>query len=1064
MSLTADQQRAAFAPGSVCVTAGAGTGKTHMLAERYVYHLAEDLSPLQVVAATFTSKAAGELRARIRDRVAGRWPDRPELVAELEVAPISTLHALCTRICQEHPDAAGVPAQFTVLDELEGKLWALDRLDEILDALPGALYAQVPYGLLRAALECCLADPVTAREALAVGADGWPEMIRAEREAALTALMQSEAWREAALTVRRLAGDGADKFEAMRQAAVVALDALSAAVAAGASPEPALEALSQLKINVGSKKAWPEGHLEMAKEAVRELREQVKGALDDGLLTLTLGPADQALEAMLPALGEAFAFAVEKLVTEKTAARVLDFADLEAGALRALANPAVRAYYATRWKAFLIDEFQDTNPVQGQLIAHLTETATLTVVGDVKQSIYGFRRADPTVFEAFSRRIEAAGTPPVVLKASFRTHKALMNGINAVCRPLLGTLAEDLEAARLDAPHAGPHAVTRLMSAEKGVLKPDRQRAEACRLAAEIKALLDSGIEIHDKELGSSRKLAPRDVAVIARTWAPLTLYGEALEAVGLPVALAGGGDLLATREALDGWALIRFLAAPSDNLALAAVLRGPFFALSDRALLKVAQSLPKGAQWYGALAAIPETARAADILHQLLNARRTETPSRVLQLADRLTGYTAVIANLPGATRREADWGGFVAWVRQLEAGGADCFTLARRIRRLLEAEIAVPRPPIEVGDAVALMTVHAAKGLEWPVVVVPDLGKPQPNKGDFVYMDTTLGLALRLTDEEGEALLPAIYTVLRARKRRLDEAEAMRVFYVALTRARDRLLLSAADEKGGLLSSVIEALEAAGVEVTSAPWTAEEAVPPVLPMPKPRDAGARPLLAPVGAGPSELPVTALSDYALCPSKFRYRYIDGHPGTGEGEGLARRVGSLTHVALEFGLTDVESARKHDPTLPLAEVERALALASAFRAHPAFGRFQDPNAEREVAVTLKLGTLRLSGVVDLVGDDYVLDYKTDAVMRPAHHRFQLWAYAKALGKSQAHMAYLAHDHVEDLDGEALGAIAQEAEALLTGIRHGRYVSTPSVEACQHCGFQSVCGEVWKAPS
>jgi hypothetical protein len=206
-----------------------------------------------------------------------------------------------------------------------------------------------------------------------------------------------------------------------------------------------------------------------------------------------------------------------------------------------------------------------------------------------------------------------------------------------------------------------------------------------------------------------------------------------------------------------------------------------------------------------------------------------------LLQLADRLTGYTAVLANLPGAQRREADWRGFVDRVRALEAGGADAFTITRRLKRFQEAEIAVPRPPLEAGDAVSLMTVHAAKGLEWPVVVVPDLGRASIRAAQLTYMDTELGMALKLTDELGEAAPPALYTLLKARQDRREDAEDRRVFYVALTRVRDQLLLTAADEKGGALDYALPGLEAAGLVAEAVPYEAQDAVPPVLPAPVP-------------------------------------------------------------------------------------------------------------------------------------------------------------------------------------------------------------------------------------
>src|SRR5215212_8392960 len=152
VSLTEEQRQAVEAGGSIAVVAGAGTGKTHMLTERYLHHLSEDgYAPLEVVAVTFTNKAADELRTRVRERVQERMPEREDVLAELEAAQISTIHALCARVCQEHPEEAGVPADFTVLDELKGGLWRADRLSDALEELPDEHYGILPYPLMQAA-------------------------------------------------------------------------------------------------------------------------------------------------------------------------------------------------------------------------------------------------------------------------------------------------------------------------------------------------------------------------------------------------------------------------------------------------------------------------------------------------------------------------------------------------------------------------------------------------------------------------------------------------------------------------------------------------------------------------------------------------------------------------------------------------------------------------------------------------------------------------------------------------------------------------------------------------
>ena len=173
MGLTEQQERAAYSPKSVAVTAGAGTGKTHMLSERYRYFLQQGFSPLQIVAVTFTEKAAAELRSRIRSTIATSMGDRPDLLAELEAAQISTFHALAARICREHSTIANVPPDFAVQDELESPIWQADVFADALAQLPSHFYLGIPYSLMREVLQALLADPLTAAQALEKGRNDW---------------------------------------------------------------------------------------------------------------------------------------------------------------------------------------------------------------------------------------------------------------------------------------------------------------------------------------------------------------------------------------------------------------------------------------------------------------------------------------------------------------------------------------------------------------------------------------------------------------------------------------------------------------------------------------------------------------------------------------------------------------------------------------------------------------------------------------------------------------------------------------------------------------------------
>ena len=845
MSLTEEQRRAVDASGSVVVVAGAGTGKTHMLTERYLHHLSEDnLSPLELVAVTFTEKAAEELRSRVRELVRRRLAAREDLLAELEAAQISTIHALCARVCREHPEEAEVPPDFGILDELRGRLWTADRLADAMDDLPEEHYRVVPYPLLQVALESLLSDPLAAEEALVKGPEGWRDLIEEAREGALSAYLEEPALKSARWTLELCEGDDEDRMEQSRRAALSALGELEA----GGNQRSAFESLTSIDLRGGKKKAWSDGELESVKDALRIVRELARSELRRGIVVLEPGPADERLAGALPILRDAFNRARTFLTAAKRRSRVLDFADLEVHALRALEHEEVREYYHERWRAFLVDEFQDTNPVQAELLERLTKVATLTVVGDEKQSIYGFRRADVEVFRRFRDRILSEGGEEVVLATSFRGHSELVGVLNSVFSSVLGERRQDLEANRQEPPHEAPHVRLYAVEAEGRVPKAQLQRMEATHIARQLREMLDQGTGIYDAAASTSRPLRPGDIAILSRVWAPLEIYGDALAADGIPSVHAGGGNLLETREAKDAIALLRFLADPNDDLALVAVLRSPFFAMDDRLLHGLAQEREKGVTWWQLLqeADAPQLDTVKEVLGKLLSKRRLEPATAVLRLADHLTGYTAVIANLPGAERREADWRGFVELVGDLERGSDDTFTVIRWLRQLHEAEAQVPRPPIEAGDAVSLMTIHAAKGLEWPVVVIPDLARAMPSSSGAVAFDPELGVSVDFGEEGGQ---PALHHLIRDKKARLEEDETRRVFYVAPTRARDHLILTCTGLTERLcgLTVLQPGLEIANIPVSSVTFDSRDAQPPELPSPSPAEPAGL-LLAPVG------------------------------------------------------------------------------------------------------------------------------------------------------------------------------------------------------------------------
>ena len=500
--------------------------------------------------------------------------------------------------------------------------------------------------------------------------------------------------------------------------------------------------------------------------------------------------------------------------------RVLCFADLEVYALEALQDERIRREYGDRFQAILVDEFQDTNPTQGKFLRALSQQATLTVVGDEKQSIYSFRRADIQVFQQMRRQIQEEGGEEVALSLCFRTHPRLIEQINTIFRPLLKQLHQSLTSARDEIPETEPDVQVFCLPEAPTWPKAQKRAAEAYRIADLVQGWLNSG------------EVAAGEIAILARANAPLGVYAEALEARGIPIALAGGGSLLETREAKDAMVLLEAVCHPEDDRALVAVLRSPFFALSDRALLLIKQQTDGNSAltWWQRLQQVDWAALDCEaeeipgispvtVLGELRQLAREESPSRLLQQGDRLTGYTAVLANLPSCRRRRlADWRGFREFVRELERGDGSLYSVVRRLQRLRAMEAAIPRLPLDASNAVSLMTIHGSKGLEWKRVILGDLSAKPSARSEGVLFDPEIGLAVRFSDDFEREGKPFLYVYLERLQRQREAQESLRLLYVALTRSRDKLVLTACEPEGGFLEQLQPGLEAAAI--ARSPW----------------------------------------------------------------------------------------------------------------------------------------------------------------------------------------------------------------------------------------------------
>jgi ATP-dependent exoDNAse (exonuclease V) beta subunit len=856
-----DEQRTAVEAreGPLLLSAAAGSGKTSVLVERFVAAVCEDgVSPAAVLAITFTDRAAGELRERVRARLLALG--RREAARDTEAASVGTFHAFCGRLLRSHPLPAGLDPDFRVLD------------------------------------------------------------------AAASALLRRRAF-ESSLT----------GFAASGAAAVDLLAAYGVDVVRGT-----VEAIyAQLRSRGELRPRLPQRD----PSAPEEIEALETVALYDDLLTR-------------------FSDSYEQLKQQQAA---VDFDDLEllAGALLG-GNRELRESWAERFALLMVDEFQDTNPRQLAILDAL-DRGNLFTVGDELQAIYGFRHAEVRLFRERREELAPSGAS-LALRSNFRSRPEVIAAVNAVFgerldafTPLLHGRDEDDDGGTqgpfVELLVTSPSEQWKGSEAEEAIAAglpyaPLGRQAEARLLAQRVRELVDSG------------RARPGDVAVLLRATGDIETFERALQLEGLRT-LASVGTFWRRQQIEDLHSYLRALANPRDEEALYATLASPLAGCSrdGLALIAAAASELRVTLWETLQALSVDGGDLADRDRGVLSdfvpwlvAERAGAGGRgIAELLERAIAarrYDAYVLGQDWAERRLANVHKLLRLARRFEElQGRDLRAFVDLVAHLKDSGAREPEAPVEgvEPDTVQLMTIHTAKGLEFPVVCVADLGRKPPSPGERLFVDgDRVGLRLRRVGE-GEAAKTLDYEELRAEQQDREREEEDRVFYVGLTRARERLLLSGVaefadwpEEKRGTppinwlgpaLCAGLGELGRSGPGVSVVP--AEEGAPELrltlsapssygevlraAPAPAPRVAaagGATPSSAPLPAPrrdaspepqlPPTLSYTSLSLLERCGYRYYLERVLRMPederaaGTERGTGLpARERGTLVHRVLE---------------------------------------------------------------------------------------------------------------------------------------------------------------------
>ena len=1041
---------------NVFVEAGAGSGKTTLLVARVVALVADGTPIEQIAAITFTERAALELRDRLRtaftararaDGADGRWRDA---VTGLDAAAIGTIHAFAQRILADHWRPAGLPPRFTVADDAASALAFEQRWralaarlfrapegpgDELARAVRLALAARVSTAHVRQLVKALDESWDLAGEHLQGPAAPVPplplEPILAELDTLVALADASRAPDD--LLARHLAGLGRLR-EALRT-----------------QPDDA----GQLAVLVDAKVAFRNGrannwsHVPGGKDEIHARLDRLHGEL--------IALRDRVQHACLQQLAVAVATEVAAASRRRRRIGQLEFHDLLVMTRDLLRDPrhgpTVRAGLHERFRQLLLDEFQDTDPIQLEiavLIAAdpaappdplpLPEPGRVFFVGDPKQSIYRFRRADISTYLGARATY---GEPTVALNVNFRSTRGVIEWVNRVFRRLVqerdGSQAAYRPLKAVRASLAGPAVVT------IGDEHPDDPDADELRAreAADVAVVLSSAIgswHVRDDH-GGSRPARASDVAILIPTRTVLPALEDALHELGVPVRVEAGSLLFGGDEIAEVLTLVRAVVHPDDELSVLAALRTTLLGVSEVDLYR--HRVPERRDFDPRLPHDPE---GSPVDHALADLGRWHalaayaSPSAVLGalLADR-RGWELAAGHARGrdALRRLrvlveaargfaddsagtlADW---LAWIDRQRSDGARW------------SEPLVPEPD---DDAVRILTIHAAKGLEFPIVVVTGLtGRPggRPTSTKVLWPRQPGPPEIKLAT----GLTSASYDDAADLDAQLDDDERVRLLYVACTRAQDHLVVSQHRTTTGSGTRTLAALLAgANPEGTGAEAFAQQGLPfgltpppPVTPLATPPPAHP-PTLPPVvsattlvglltgeplddaGAGASRATVVDPSGNGnVDPDDDDDGDVDpvlDRAGTPSGSAFGRAVHAvLERVTLAGADTVVpadlaDDAARAEGLADDAHHVAAAALAAA-RVQVVAAAAHLPHW-RELYVAVPIGELLVEGYIDLLvrmpEGLVVVDYKTDAHpptdggVHPKH-RLQLAVYAHAV--------------------------------------------------------------------
>ncbi|WP_071393857.1 helicase-exonuclease AddAB subunit AddA [Bacillus tuaregi] len=886
---TDDQWKAIMANGQdILVAAAAGSGKTAVLVERMIKKVLSKEAPINVdelLVVTFTNASAAEMRHRISEALEKAINEDPasnhlrKQLSLLNRASISTIHSFCLEVIRKYYYVIDVDPGFRIADETEGQLLRDEVMDELfeeeygkenneeffhlVDSFTNDRSDTALMDIIRDLYDFARANPDPGGYLQKI-----VQMYAVDNEVSIDNLafmkaclfdieLQLEGVKgmlEKGLALTKVPGGPAPRAENF-------IDDIKIVDMMLASCKDSWGTLYQAMQSWSFSRAKTCRGDEFKKELIdkaQKLRESAKKKLQDLQNEFFSRKPESFLQDMkemkpvietLARLVHSFS---ERFSAVKREKGLVDFADLEHYCLEILLDPAAKQvgslapsdaarYYRNQFKEVLVDEYQDVNLVQESIIKLVTKedenTGNLFMVGDVKQSIYRFRLAEPNLFLGKYQRFTDDGADSglkIDLAKNFRSRHEVLSGTNYLFKQIMGVNVGEIEyneAAELVKGASYPEDVSYpvellLIDLEKDEndakedssevadavldeLELAQSQLEARMMAKKIKAMIAEKASVFNPKTNSSRPIMYKDIVILLRsmTWAPQIM--EECKQQGIPVYANLSTGYFQATEITIMMSLLKVIDNPYQDIPLASVLRSPIVGLHEEELAKI-RIQEKNGTFYDALSAfchsksVGENERLYDKVKPFLlkldswrsMARQGSLSSLIWQLY-RDTHFYDFAGGLPGGKQRQANLRALYDRARQYEATSfRGLFRFLRFIERMQERgdDLGAARALGEQEDVVRIMTIHSSKGLEFPVVFVAGLGR-QFNMMDLkkpYLLDKEYGFASKYVNVDKRITYPSLPQLAFKRKKRLELlAEEMRVLYVALTRAKERLFL---------------------------------------------------------------------------------------------------------------------------------------------------------------------------------------------------------------------------------------------------------------------------------